>query len=101
MVLLLVIVKGCSEFNGTVFDMIKVRQQAKAYVHNKYQVPFEHMETDVPDYFYGTFRYYIQVYDTKNGDIYLLSIRIRSNDYEDIEEPEGNPISSGDMEKKQ
>jgi len=44
LVFLLLIIAGCTEFNGTIFDMIKVRQQAITYIHTKYHVPMEHIE---------------------------------------------------------
>ena len=67
LVFLLLIIAGCTEFNGTIFDMIKVRQQAITYIHTKYHVPMEHIEAQIPDYAYGTLRYRIHVSDTKNG----------------------------------
>ncbi|KKX52904.1 hypothetical protein [Brevibacillus borstelensis] len=86
-------VAGCSEFFGTIPDRVKVRQQAIAYIHNKYNVPIEQIKTDIPSYRYGTLRYVIHVFDTESEDVYFLSVRIRpKNHVEDLEEPKGNPI---------
>lgn len=77
MILLILLVAGCSEFFGTVSGRIAAQNHALEYIHNEYNIPLQHLKADFPSYRYG-FRQYITTVHNSNGDeAYIVEVRLR------------------------
>lgn len=93
LVLVILLVSGCSEFFGTIQGRIAVQKIAIEYIHDKYKIPVEQLDTDIPSYRYGPNRYATKIYDTKKQVAYLVTVRLKPKNYVvDMEESPYNPI---------
>ncbi|MGZ0049520.1 hypothetical protein [Brevibacillus gelatini] len=76
LLILVVVVCGCSEFFGTINGRIAANKHAMEYISKKYNVPIEQLAAELPSYRYGQRLYVTGIHDKQEHKKYTVYVRM-------------------------